>query len=94
MDMLFTANDMVLNFAAAGLSGLQTTLLNNWIKPVFIVAVAVFAVIFIKDRAWMKLIGFVGIAAIVGVLVFQGDAMFGKEGNLTKTAKDMAVQVN
>lgn len=78
---------------AAGLSELGNNLINNWIGPVFIVAVAAFAIIFIKDRAWMKLIGFVGIAAIVGVLVFAGGDLFGKDKGLQKVAKDQAGQI-
>lgn len=79
---------------AAGLQDLWNTVLNNWLTPLFFAAVAVFAIIFIKDRAWMKLIGFVGIAAIVGVLIFAGPAIFGKNGNLTKVAQNASKQIN
>lgn len=71
----------------AGLSGLQDTIISDWLGPVFIVAVAAFAIVFIKDRAWMKLIGFVGIAAIVGVLIFAGEAFFGEDGSLKGVAE-------
>lgn len=80
---------------AAGIDGLWTTILNDWITPIYLAAVAVFAIIFLKDRAWMKLIGFVGIAAVVGVLVFAGKALFGGENKgLTKVAGDAAKQIN
>lgn len=80
---------------AAGLTDLWNTVLKNWVTPLFIAAVAVFAIMFIKDRAWMKLIGFVGIAAVVGVLVFAGGELFGsKDSGLTKVAKDAANQIN
>lgn len=79
---------------AAGLVDLWNNVLSNWITPLFFAAVAVFAIIFIKDRAWMKLIGFVGIAAIVGVLIFAGPALFGNQGALKKTAEKAAKQIN
>lgn len=80
---------------AAGLSELWTKILKNWITPLYIAAVAVFAIIFLKDRAWMKLIGFVGIAAVVGVLVFAGSEIFGgKNAGLTKVAKNAAKDIN
>lgn len=76
-----------------GLGDLANKIIDDWIGPVFIVAVAAFALIFIKDRAWMKLIGFVGIAAIVGVLIFLGDNFFGESGSLTGVADNAARQI-
>ena len=78
---------------AAGLTELWTTVQTNWIQPLFLAAVAVFALMLAKDKAWMKLISFVGIAAVVGVLIFAGDSLFGKDGNLTTTAGTLAGQV-
>lgn len=80
---------------AGGLNQFWNNILKNWITPIFIAMVAVFALFFIKDRAWMKLIGFVGIAAVVGVLVFAGGDLFGgKNKGLTKTAKGLADNIN
>jgi len=80
---------------AAGLTDLWGKVLKNWITPLYIAAVAVFAIIFLKDRAWMKLIGFVGIAAVVGVLVFAGSEIFGqKNKGLTGVAKKAATEIN
>lgn len=80
---------------AAGLTDLWRKVLTNWITPLYIAAVAVFAIIFLKDRAWMKLIGFVGIAAVVGVLVFAGSEIFGnKDKGLTGVAKKAAKDIN
>lgn len=78
---------------ASGLGGLKDTIINNWLGPIFILGVAAFALVFIKDRAWMKLIGFVGIAAVVGVLIFAGDSFFGDGGTFTGVAKDAGKQV-
>lgn len=76
----------------AGLSGIQTSLITNWIGPIFLMGVAAFALVFIKDRAWMKLIGFIGIAAVVGVLIFAGGTLFGSaDSGLTGVAKSAAV---
>lgn len=80
---------------AAGLNELWSSVLRNWITPIYVAMVAVFALFFLKDRQWMKLIGFVGIAAVVGVLVFAGADLFGgKDKGLTKTANGIAKEVN
>lgn len=81
-------------FMGAGLTELWNSIQANWIAPLYIAAIAVFAIIFLKDRQWMKLIGFVGIAAVVGVLVFAGPALFGKDGSLTGVAKKAAGEIN
>ena len=86
----------MLNFSylfAAGLSDLWNNIQQNWLGPIFLGAIAIFSIVFIKDRAWMKLLAFVGIAAIVGVLIFFGADLFGAGGSLTGVAKDAAKQV-
>ena len=97
VDLIANVNSSVVQIggvevlANSGLRGLWNTVLSDWITPLFIAMVAVFALFFIKDRAWMKLIGFVGIAAVVGVLVFAGGDLFGgKDKGLTKVAKNAA----
>jgi hypothetical protein len=79
---------------AVALSGLSNNIIQQWVGPLVLAGIAVFAIIFLKDRAWMKLISFVGIAAIVAVLVYAGPALFGSGGTLTKTGTDLAKQVN
>lgn len=91
--MLDFFNQLMVSLPAAGLSELWNDVLKNWIGPVFIAAVAVFAIVFVKDRAWMKLIGFVGIAAIVGVLVFAGESLFGSGGTLKGVAEGLSGQI-
>lgn len=79
----------------AGINELWKTILSDWITPLYLAGVAVFAIMFLKDRAWMKLIGFVGIAAVVGVLVFAGASLFGgKDAGLTKVAVNAAENIN
>ena len=79
---------------AQGLAGLQEKAINNWIGPAFLLGVAGISIIFIKDRAWMKLLGFLGIAAIVGMVIYFGSQLFGKDGNLTSGVKSLADDVN
>lgn len=76
-----------------GLEGIWTSFLNDWLRWIFIGMVAVFAFIFIKDRSWMKLLSFAGIAIVVGVFVFAGDIFFGQEGQLTDTASGLAQEI-
>lgn len=94
ISQLMIHNSELLQIYGTGLSGLQDTVLNNWIQPIFLVAIAVFAIIFIKDRAWMKLIGFVGIAAVVSIPVFMGETFFGSDGQLSQVASGAAEQIN
>lgn len=76
-----------MDIVAKGLGGLQKDAIKYWIGPVFILAVAGMSIVFLKDRAWMKLISFLGIAAIVGILVFNGSDWFGDTGKLKDAAK-------
>lgn len=75
------------------MDALTTSIIQHWIGPLVLAGIAVFAIIFLKDRAWMKLISFVGIAAVVAVLVYAGPALFGSTGSLTTTAGNLAGQV-
>lgn len=79
---------------AAGLSELWQTILQGWVGPIFLAAIAVFAIVFLKDRAWMKLISFVGIAAVVAVLIYAGPALFGQGGTFQSVAQNAATKVN
>lgn len=94
ISQLMVHNSELLQIYGSGLTTLQDTVINNWIQPIFLVAIAVFAIIFIKDRAWMKLIGFVGIAAVVSIPVFMGDTFFGSDGGLSQVASSAAEQIN
>lgn len=87
-------HDLVVIEMNGGLNGLWSNILKNWLLPIYLAAIAVFAFVFIKNQAWMKLIGFVGIAAVVGVLVFAGATFFGPNGSLTGVAKDAAGEVS
>lgn len=88
--MLQLLADTLVTMPGQGLGDLWSTILEDWLTPIYLAAVAVFAIVFLKDRAWMKLISFVGIAAVVGVFVFFGDEIFGDGGSLTGTATDLA----
>lgn len=83
MDMLFLFN---------GLKGIQSNLISNWIGPAYFIMVAVFAIYFIKEQQFRKLLAFVGISIIVGILIFWGDTLFKKDGKLVKDGKDLLTQ--
>lgn len=89
MELLVLADPSVV----FGLSGIWNSFLNDWLRWIFIGMVAVFAFVFIKDRAWLKLLSFAGIAIVVGVFVFAGDIFFGRDGQLTDTATDLAREI-
>lgn len=105
MDLLGSVTDLAsvalidpANFLLSGDSGLRgiwSDIRDNWVQPLFVAAVAVFALVFVKDRAWTKLIAFVGIAAVVGVLIFAGEDLFGsKDAGLTKVGVGAANSVS
>lgn len=79
--------------ATSGLQGLWNKLMTGYVQWIFIGAVAIFSLVFIKDRKWMQLLSFVGIAAIVGVLIFGGEALFGKDKGITKAATSVAKEI-
>lgn len=98
MDILHfvtTMNNQLVEMPGSGLTELWNNVLRSWITPLYVAFVAAIALLFLKDRAWMKLIGFVGIAAVVGVLVFAGGDLFGgKDKGLTKVGVNAAKDIN
>lgn len=78
----------------AGLNGLMETLKNNWIGPVFFIIVAGVSITFLLQREIRKLLVFVVIAALVGVLIYFGADLFGQNGSLSNFAKKEASSIN
>jgi len=76
--------------ANAGLGNLQQTLVSNWIGPAFFIIVAGFAIKFIVSRQFRELAGFLAIAAVVALLVFNADGLFGSGGIFYKIAKSFS----
>ena len=68
-----------------GLGDMQKDIIKGWIGPVFILIVAVVAILFVKEREFRKLAAFLGIAAIVGIIIFAGDQLFGDKGKISGT---------
>ena len=84
-------NEFILN---AGLNDLVNTVRENWIGPIFLIIVAGVSITFLIQRQIRNLLIFVGIAAVVGALIFFGENLFGSNGSLTKTASDGASKIN
>lgn len=74
----------------AGLGNLQQNLVSNWIGPAFFIIVAGFAIKFIISRQFRELAGFLGIAAIVALLVFNAGGLFGNDGVFYKIANSFS----
>lgn len=83
-----------LPFNASGLNGIVNELKDNWLAPVFILIVAGVSIMFLVQRELRKLAVFLVIAMLVGVLLFFGEAIFGKNGNLTNWGKKQATSIN
>ena len=71
---------MSILLANAGLGELQRTLVSNWIGPAFFIIVAGVAIKFIVSRQFRELAGFLGIAAVVALLIFNAGGLFGTDG--------------
>ena len=72
--------------ATPGLGKLQSNLIENWIGPAFFIVVAGLAIKFIISRQFRELAGFLAIAAVVAILVFNSDGLFGEGGIFYKIA--------
>lgn len=68
-----------------GLGELKNNLIKDWIGPIYLLVVAVVGILIAKEREFRKLAAFLGIAALVGVLVFAGNQLFGNKGALSDT---------
>lgn len=77
---------LMLIMGTAGLGTLQDTLVSNWIGPAFFIVIAGFAIKFILSRQFRELAGFLLIAAVVALLVFNADGLFGENGVFYKIA--------
>ena len=77
-----------------GLNGIINGLVGNWLGPAYIILIAVVAIHFVKDRQFRELAAFGGIAAIVGLFLFFGNALFGASGKVTKSVQDVASGIN
>lgn len=86
--------DILTLVPAAGLQGLWENIKSNYLGPIFLAAIAIFAIVFIKDRAWMKLASFIGIAAIVSLFIYNSDGIFGQGGSANNAAQDVANSLN
>lgn len=83
------------NIPFAGLQSLQNTLINDWIGPVFFIALAVGAIYFVVNREFRKLAVFAGIAVVVALFIFFGNEIFGPgQGGLTDVGRGVISEVN
>ena len=83
-------NMSILLANTAGLGTLQKTLVSNWIGPAFFIVVAGFAIKFIVSRQFRELAGFLGIAAVVALLIFNAGGLFGTDGVFYKIANSFS----
>lgn len=77
-----------------GLRQVQTSFVNNWAGPLFLIIVAGVSITFLIRREFRMLFSFLAIAAVVGVLIFFGGTLFGSGGKLTGVAKQNAEKLN
>lgn len=63
-----------------GLGQLQKSLVSNWFGPAFFIVVAGISIKFIISRQFRELAGFLGISAVVALLIFNATGLFGEGG--------------
>ena len=83
----------VLVLVPGALGELVSTFISDWLGPIFLAAVAIFSIKFIKERQFMQLLIFVIIAAIVGLLVYNAESLFGAAGTITEGANELVSQL-
>lgn len=72
---------LLLNLMATpGLGGIQENLVSNWLGPALFIVIAGISIKFILNRQFRELAGFLVIAAVVALLVFNADGLFGEKG--------------
>ena len=81
---------MLMLASGAGLGSLQQNLVSNWIGPAFFIIVAGFAIKFIISRQFRELAGFLAIAAVVALLVFNANGLFGNDGIFYRIANSFS----
>lgn len=82
------------NIPFAGLQSLQNSLINDWIGPVFFIALAVGAIYFVVNREFRKLAVFAGIAVVVALFIFFGEDLFGQNGQISGVGRRVVSDVN
>lgn len=75
-------------FFAEGLMNLYNKFVVNWLGPIYLITVAIFAVVFLKDRKFRELFSFIAIATIVAILIFFTKEFFSNDGKITTAVKD------
>lgn len=77
-------------FFAEGLMTLYEKFVENWLGPIYLITVAIFSVVFLKDRKFRELFSFIAIATIVAVLIFFTKEFFSKKGKITSAVQKAA----
>ena len=73
-----------------GLGKVQDSLVSNWLGPALFIVIAGFSIKFIISRQFRELAGFLIIGAIVAILVFNSDGLFGEGGVFYKISDAFA----
>lgn len=77
-----------------GLSGLQNSLTNKWIGPLFLIVLAGLGVHALAKRSVRQGLVLIVAGVLTSLLIYGGQLMFGQGGHLTKAARRGAQQVN
>lgn len=84
----------MLNFLIlAGLDGLRSNLVTQWIGPAALIVIAGCSIKFLIDRNFRMLASFIVIGAIVAVLIYGTELFFGQNGTFKKAVEEGAKQV-
>lgn len=81
-------------FVVLDLASAYQTFISGWIAPIFFIIVAVVAIMLLWKRQIRELVIFIIIAALAGLLIFFGEALFGQDGNITGAANKIVKEIN
>lgn len=72
---------------------LSESIIMDWLGPIFLLLVAALSIMFIVKKQWISALSFAGLAIVVGVFIFGGDALFGDGGNLQQVGVDLSGEI-
>lgn len=88
MNLIFAAS------GGGGLSDIYKKFVEDWAGPAFLIIIVVVAIPMIKERQFRNLLIFLVFAAVIGVIVFYGEDIFGKDKGITNATKGLVDSIN
>lgn len=79
--------------AGAGLDGLGERVVNDWLGPLFLVAIAITGVVLAFKKQFRQAAVAAAVFVIAGIFIYFAGDFFGESGSLTGAGKSLANEV-